>query len=161
LLYRAHARPSLGLLNPVLALTFSRVHQAVGGLKQLLRSARQLGKADESDAAGDGTAICRTQTPKRLPETIDQRSCFASLRLGHEHDELIAAEARDAIDATHDTSQETTELAQHAIALQMTEAVVDRLEVVDVEVSRMPSPAWQSAGAVRGCPAMFATGRHT
>ena len=53
--------------------------------------------------------------------------------LGHDDDELLAAEACDKIDAAHAAQGAIGQLAQRVVAAGMPELVVDRLEVVDVE----------------------------
>jgi hypothetical protein len=60
-----------------------------------------------------------------------QRAVDAGAR--HEHPELLAAGAGDVVDAAPDLPQHAADLAQHRVAGRVAEAVVDVLEVVDVD----------------------------
>ena len=80
--------------------------------------------------------------PARLPDRPDpdgvleplvQLVCVRDRRLGHDHRELVAADAAGDVRRPDDVEDPVGGLGQHRVAGEMADPVVDRLEVVEVE----------------------------
>ena len=75
-----------------------------------------------------------TDIPTR-PSCIRSNSCAASSdgRLGHDHRELVAADAAADVDRADLVPEPLRDLGEDGVAREVPDPVVDRLEVVEVE----------------------------
>ena len=55
------------------------------------------------------------------------------VRVRQQHDEFLAADARHDVAAARRARDDLDELAQHGVAAEVADGVVDRLEVIDVD----------------------------
>ena len=101
---------------------------------------RIVGKFERGDAdAGrhleraDPLAGIEGRRGDTLPQPLADEIGLGEVRIRHDHDELLAAEAAGQIDAANIASQAHGEFPQHRIARVMPMAVVDRLEMIDVK----------------------------
>ena len=69
----------------------------------------------------------------RQAEPVGDDRRAAEICLGHHDDKFLATQAADQIDAAHIVQRALGELAQYIVAREMPIAVVDLLEMVDVE----------------------------
>ena len=137
----------LGLEDLVVALAvvLGTVHGHVGVAQQLLGVA---GRGDAAVAEGNAHAGGDRDVPVLTVAWTGERDRHAQrvhhalrdldrmqLALGvvHEDRELVGAEARSGVHGPHAVIQTASDLLQHEVADSRPEAVVDVLEVVDVE----------------------------
>ena len=66
-------------------------------------------------------------------DALGEQEARRGARAGQQHDELLAAVASGDVAAAHLRADAVRELPQHLVARQVTEPVVDRLEVIDVD----------------------------
>ncbi len=118
-----------------LALRFRRIHRDVGIAQQFLDAVLRRREGD-ADARGDPQVAAEErerflQRRDDAPRDLDHRVLAGQVL--EQHREFIAAEARDRVAAPRALDQALGARAQHAIAFAVAEAVVDGLEVVEVD----------------------------
>ena len=136
----------LGLEQPVaaLAVTLGDVHRGVRVADQLVSADRRgAGHDRDADAAAHHQLLARDH--QRLAQVLehafgDLRCDVGALQILQQHHKLVAAEARRRVAGADAVGQALGHVDQRRVAGAMTEAVVDRLEVVDVE-EHHPEPA--------------------
>src|SRR6218665_1150265 len=94
---------------------------------------RPPGRADKAQAHGDLADLRERVLLHRHAETVEHLVGRAQRGRAQQHHELLAAEAEHAVVAAERVAQDVGNQDQHLIAIQMAEAVVDLLEVVDVD----------------------------
>ena len=115
--------PVLSLARP---LGLGGVEVDVGELEQLLGT----------DAVGReaGVAERRGHTAgQRIAQPADEAFGVGRARAGEQHRELVSAEPPDDVQRAQDTAEALDRLAQEGVAGAVSLAIVDRLEVVEVE----------------------------
>ena len=138
-----HAFVHLGLEDPIAALAFALadVHRGVGVADQLIGVAESLlgvGFAERDAEARDEPSRSLPTTEIGISNPRTRRSASSSRHRGvgnvlDQDGELVSAEARGRIGRSHGLEQASGDLLQHLVARGVTQAVVDRLEVVEVE----------------------------
>ena len=121
-----------------LAVALGHIHRNVGVPQELGRGRRVHVLADETDADArarkDVLAVDlhrqveRSQDPRRRVGGVCR--AFDAVQ---EHGELVASEAGDGVRGSHGDLQPAADLLENLVARRMPEAVVDRLEVVEVD----------------------------
>ena len=81
---------------------------------------------------GAGTAA-RSRSSATSPQLLCDRKGTCTARAGEDYPELLAADARRQIGFAHAVADHTRGPAQDVVARLMAEAIVDLLEVVEVE----------------------------
>ena len=93
-------------------------------------------------AATPNDAVTRTLRPSgvgiwrsrdRLPQALGQARGAVEPRVREDHRELLAAPARRLVDLARALADRAGGRLEHAVAREMAEAVVDQLEIVEVE----------------------------
>ena len=141
---------------PALALSLARlhlVHRLVGATQQLLAIGRHMIR-EKRDAEAGGQLEHGPFDPRglaqRQPQAIEQRFDLGGIAQAFADDhELVAAQPGDIVVRSQRTAQPARHLHQHQIAGGVAEAVVDRLEVVQVEHARGDQPP-AALGALQG-----------
>ena len=87
----------------------------------------------ESVTRTPGAKRCERPERQLGPHPLRDRAGGVAIRAGKQQHELLAADARRKIGGAADGAKDVRGLAQHRIAGGMRVAVVDRLEVVEVE----------------------------
>ena len=138
----AKKRGSLPKGIAVLAVLFGGIHGGVGALKEVDDGAPVVGVDGNADAAREREVLAGADIG--LVQSADHFAGFSGedVRLVHifeEHKELVSANARQRVRGTEDGADAVRHLAQHRVAEDMPEVVVDRLEIVEINhEQRMP-----------------------
>ena len=83
---------------------------------------------------GIGTpSTARSGLHDALPDLLRQHPAAGRIRLGEQHDELVAAEPGARVDLADARPHDVADELQRAVAVEVPEAVVDRFEVVEVD----------------------------
>ncbi len=133
--FAARQRPPVGAL---LFVCLDLVHRLVGQPQQLLAAVLRVGRIQgHAQADGDVDVVLSAQRDRllqRLPQPLQQHGqvVLAGEVLQHQH-EFVTANARHRILRAQCVVQAMCHLDQHAVAGGVAVAVVDRLEVVQVE----------------------------
>ena len=111
------------------------VQRQVGGLQRLLGSGVRRQRGDADAGADHQGLLAQVQ---RLVQGVehalgDRLGIAAAGQVGEQHDELVAAEARQVVAGAQALLQAPADLHQHAVAGLVAEAVVDQLEAVEVD----------------------------
>ena len=115
---------------------FGLVHGRVGVAQQV--GGRHVGRVGEGDAGADGHEVVPAVEEERSGGLFSDPLADAD-RLGlaeevfAEHDELVSAEAGDGVARSHRGGEPLGHQDQQPVALVVAEAVVDDLELVDVD----------------------------
>src|SRR4051794_10212991 len=121
--------------DAVLPVAFRLVERAVGGGHQALAD-RGLGEGRdaEADRDVDARAVGREDRPllQRAPSALGETGGAVEVGAWQHDRKLPPAPACRHVDLAHALAQRLGELDEHAIADRVAEAVVDRLEVVEV-----------------------------
>ena len=136
---RKHSLVHLGLEEPVAALPVALrpVHGGVGVSDQLLRSGRRaLRDHRDPDAAAQRQLL--VGHGERLGEGLEDAvrgvgRLLDAVDVLEQERKFVAAEARRRVRGADARGEALRDLGQHLVAGRVTEAVVDRLEVVEVE----------------------------
>ncbi len=126
------------------------VHRDVGALHQPLAGlgvARVDGDPDRG-ARRDREVVELERAPERLVDA--RRDARRGRRVGHDHAELIATEARDRL-AGDDVLQPRADLAQQLVAGAVAERVVQFLEAVEVDDQQREAAGAAARGLDRAC----------
>src|SRR5690606_6580743 len=111
------------------------IERSVGSLQH--RARRIVIRLDgEADAHGDGTVGQPAAAVERhhiRSEALGDCSSFFEPRFGQANDELLAAEPPQKCRLAHLVSQTARYEPQRLVALRMTEAIVDLLEMIDID----------------------------
>src|SRR5262245_56622354 len=75
-----------------------------------------------------------------MPDALRGFESAAVVRLGHDDDELLAAETREGIRIADRASHRRRLADEDGVAARMTKRVVDPLEVIDVDREHGPRP---------------------
>ncbi len=128
------------------------VHGDVGAREDLFGGRTVLGEGDQADRCGgaqsarfDGGGL----TPHRLEQTAREGGGVLHRRVGQQHAELVAAEARQDLTAAHLDPEGVGDALEEQIAGAVPEAVVDVLEVVEVAPEQDSAPLVRHAGVER------------
>ena len=119
----------------VAACVFDCVHRGVGGLEQVFGFEAEAGI--DADAGAEGDVDRAVADDDRLRRALQQlrtaaADIFEIVDVGHDDDELIAAETGDGIHFAHGGEQTLGDGAEQRIAVGVAEGVVDALKVIDV-----------------------------
>jgi len=80
-----------------------------------------------------GLAVQHEGPAQRVEDALGQPACLHLVCLGHQYDEFVAADARDHVAGAHAREQAPARLDQQRVARAVALAVVDVLEVVEVD----------------------------
>src|SRR5919106_3528386 len=144
------ARP--GGDDPVAALELGLVEGLVGGPQQLLGRGGVLGEAGQADGDGQPHPPTVAVAAERLAvggpaELLGHGQAALQVGLGQDEHELLAAVAGEGVDVADAAGDPAPELDQHLVAPLVAEAIVDQLEVVDVQHEQGQDAA-EAAGAL-------------
>ena len=121
--------------DAVLAGPFRGVHRAIGADDQLVRGPTVDRVADDADRQRRPVVGARQVHRHRIdpdPDLLGEHEAAGRIGLGQEHDELVAAVARGGIDLAHAPADHLADRPQDAVAVEVSEPVVDRLELVEI-----------------------------
>ena len=166
--FDAEARERAGMqelveeLEPVAAAALGVVHGGAGPAEQLVATRRAVPERDP-DAHGDGQRFAgdvAERCTERVDDAVGERA--GPLVAGEpfaEHDELVAAEARDGGARRDELADPGGDGHEQVVARRMAEPVVDDVEPVEVEEqqpdargSRARTGAARRRGGRRGAP---------
>jgi hypothetical protein len=122
-------------LRPLaLAAALGLVHRQVRVAEQILIRQPPVG-GREADARADRerAAVDRDRLAQQREHALGRGRRLAGGRVRQQHGELVAAEPRDEIAGAQRAAQAPRHLDEQRVARQVPEAVVDRLEVVEVD----------------------------
>src|SRR5665213_1869947 len=124
--------------DPVSPRPLGLVQRLIGPFEERFR--RVVGRTEGRDADRDGyldglLAFRNTEwfDGNLLAKPLADEESQGNVGVGHGDDELLAAHPASKVDAANRLAQSPRELTQHVVADRMAVAVVDRLEVVDIE----------------------------
>ncbi len=95
---------------------------------------------DGTDARADRPVALPKRLPEMLPHVAEQPLRARPRRVGQEQREFVAAETSDAIRLPKTSSERVRHGTQNSISLGVTERVVNRLEVVEIDVGDRDRP---------------------
>jgi hypothetical protein len=131
---RRHRRVVQG--KPVAASRLSPIERGIGVPQQQVTFL----PVDRIDADADACGheqfllVYAHRRPERVEELLRRsQRVLAAVQAGKDEDELVAAHAGHRVALAQDRPQPTAQLDQQPVAHAVTEAVVDRLDPVDVE----------------------------
>jgi hypothetical protein len=119
------------------ALALGRVHREVGGPHQRVGVVRRPAGDRDPDAGPhvELGAVHRDRAREHEQDPLgDPRGRRRLGMLGEQDGELVAADARDRVGRAQDGADAAADLGEHIVSAVMAQAVVDDLEVVDVDV---------------------------
>jgi hypothetical protein len=122
----------------VLARQLGQVHGLVGMAQQGFGVLLVVGVERDTDAGAEHQFLAVDGDRPRHPlqQALQAADAFLRrLQADQQHHELVAAEAGHGIVLAHRFADAARDFDQHAVANGMAEAVVDRLEAVEVEVA--------------------------
>src|SRR5437870_3354263 len=118
----------------VLAGPLRGIERPIGGAEQLLRrGGLVVREAGDAEARGDALAMRVGEGRDDLPYPVRVEPSAALGGLDQQDGELVAAVARDNVDAARVLHEDLTDIAQGLVADRVAELVVDALEPVQVE----------------------------
>ena len=117
----------------VLAAGLGRHHRGLGACDQLARVHRVLRALRDADRGRDLARGAELDRRERVRQAAREVEGVPGVAGGHDHAELLAAEAADDVRSAQRHTQEVGEVAQNLVADAVPVDVVDALEVVDVE----------------------------
>ena len=129
------SQPTLAA-DAVSAAALGLVEALVGALHEVGRVLDVLGPLGHADGDRDrdlGALEPEGRALDRAPELLGEVNRALERDLGHDHRELLAAGPRGHVVAAHLVAHQRAELAEHRVAREVAEGVVDLLEVIDVE----------------------------
>src|SRR3954447_9576981 len=128
-------RPAASRHDAVLARPLGVVERAVGGRHDRV-TGRHFGEGGDAQADGDVDVrpVRREDRPllERDPGALGQARRALQVGAGQDDGELLPAPARRHVDLAHALAQRLRELDEDAVADWVAEAVVDRLEAVEI-----------------------------
>src|SRR5262245_54540044 len=125
-----------GVAHAVAALALGLIERLVGALHQVVKALHPGVRFGHADADGDphGNAIpLEWRRLQPLPHLVGVPHRFLPRGLRQQQDELLSAEAGQDVRASDVASADIGDMADDGVTCVMAEAVVDRLEQVDVE----------------------------
>src|SRR5918992_2533685 len=147
---RQREQPRPGRDHPVPPLELGLVECLVGGPQQLLRGGGVLGEAGDPDGhrqVDPAHVGAERRAVGGHPQLLGHGQAALQVGLGQDEHELLAAVAGEGVDVPDAAGDPAPELDQHLVAPLVAVAVVDRLEVVDVQHEQGQDPA-EAAGAL-------------
>ena len=90
----------------------------------------------DADAAAHRAPVRSGHPAHLVAHAPGHRQRREAVGLGHQHGELVTPEARDEVVGADRPAHHMAELRKHGVPLAVTEGVVDRLEVVHVQVEQ-------------------------
>ena len=117
----------------VLAVALGPIERRVGLVLQLLERVGVLRAGCDAAAERHAPVAEDRVAADRRPQPLSCEQGVELVRLGQQQAELLAAQSREAVDGADQAADQRADVAQHVVAGLVTQAVVDRLEVVDVE----------------------------
>ena len=129
--------------RPVAAGALRAVHRLVGPFEQLaqrfavLRAAHEAHRDARRDARPVELDACLGHAP---PDLLGQDPATRRIRLGEEHDELVASEPGAGVDEPGAGPDDVAHEAQRPVAGEVPVAIVDDLEVVEVDHQQAERP---------------------
>ena len=117
----------------VLPVPLGPVQRGVGPLLQLLARARVLGTRGHTAGECDAPVRQHRAARDRRAQALRDEQGVELLGLWEQQRELLAADAGQRVGRPQQSLPDSRDLAQHVVARGVAVAVVDRLEVVDVE----------------------------
>src|SRR5258706_10285723 len=122
----------LVLAYAVAAVALGVIDGVVGPVDQRRRRNRPAFDRREADARGDATHAGKLVGLDRSAEALQPDAPVLVARDPEDDDELLAAEAIEQVAGAEGLAHEAREMDQDLVAVQVPEAVVDLLEIVDV-----------------------------
>ncbi len=121
------------------------VHRPVGVADQLLGLGQGIAGDDDPDAAGDGEVAPILEVGDADPpdDAIGDETDVVVViaQSPAQHDELVATESGNGVGIARQEREPATDLGEHLVAGIVTERVVDRFEVVQVDIQDR-KPRW-------------------
>ena len=112
------------------------VHQGVSRPDRAVGIARRDRKRHATDAAGDGVALAVEHPPQRHEDFLDQTLRASRIGTRDQQGKFVATEAGHDIGAADRCGDGARHQPQYPVAALVTAAVVDALEVVQVDVGQ-------------------------
>jgi hypothetical protein len=133
---RAWRRPvRRGELGPVSARGLRTIERSVGGAIEDLGflAVHRITRDAEADGHLPGQRITGDDPGDREACSFGEREAVLLRGLGEDHRELLATDTADDVSRSEELAQRAPHEAERVIADFMTERIVDRLEVVDIQ----------------------------
>ena len=139
---RQHHRLGRGARDAVLAAALGRVHRSVCADEQRVRRPTVGGVGDDADRDRRRRVDARhALLGDRQADLLGEHPATRRVRLGQQRHELVAAVAGRDVDLANAAADGVGDAPQDLVAGDVAEAVVDRLQVVEIQHDQAERPA--------------------